>query len=123
MALSRPTRLLAPLVLSMGVALSSYGCYRLSLRLIAHTAAGEAAAKLSEICVFTMDQVREDYLRDIKYAFQRGCYFGIDYPPEFKLPTSSFNRNSPVMYCNENYQTFEDSTVSSDLAKLGKQRR
>jgi len=50
-----------------------------------------------------VDKARMQFLQEIEYQFKSGCRFGIDYPPEFRQEQTSFNQNSPVIFCHEQY--------------------
>jgi hypothetical protein len=66
-----------------------------------------------------MDKVRDQYLKDIKWAFHTGCEIGVDYPQEYRTDVTGFNENSPTAWCDrENEEQAE--TYLRNVFNLGR---
>jgi hypothetical protein len=70
---------------------------------------------------YNMDQIRNDYLKDVKMFYQRGCVDGTFYPQEFKEQNIGWNENSPVNWCQKEKDAMED-IFGSTLYKLGRKK-
>lgn len=57
---------------------------------------------------YNMDAVRDTYLKDIKWAYDRGCTTGTDYPQQYRENGPGFNVNSVTNWCNDRNQEMSD---------------
>lgn len=117
------TMALRALLYALGVAIvigSQIFVFRYLAQLAGRHAAPVIADNLSEVCLFDIDRARNDYARDVRWAFQFGCDIGVDYPPEFREPVVGFNPNSPVVYCNDKFVDRMVPILEQDVAKFGR---
>ncbi len=71
---------------------------------------------------FDMDTIRHQYLKDVKFYYQTACVTGTEYPPEYRLPTTSWNDNSPTSWCSKQREAMEQNFMT-DVFKLGKPKK
>ena len=74
---------------------------------------------ISEHIVWDIDKVRNSHVHEIEYWYGQGCIRGTNYPPEFKMPSSDFNPNSPPSWCGDQGHAWEDDWARSAW-KLGR---
>lgn len=70
--------------------------------------------------VWNVDAVRERYRSDTEFAFKRGCFVGVDYPPEYRKDQTGFNNNSPTSYCHREFLSKAEEYFLDQLPKLGR---
>jgi len=67
--------------------------------------------------IVDVDKVRARFMDQVEYAYGRGCRYGTDYPPEFRVSVG-FNPNSPSNYCSDRYKKDMLDYVTSEAISL-----
>lgn len=66
-----------------------------------------------------LDQIRNDYLKDIKTFYNRGCLNGAQDYVRDPNPVQGFNQNSPMNWCSDQADQMDEAFLSS-LYHLGR---
>ena len=70
--------------------------------------------------VFDIDLMRRQFYNEASYMFMQGCLKGVDKPDT--APTTGFDTNSPVNYCNESRLKY-DEYLMNQMRTFGRRER
>lgn len=80
---------------------------------------GMMASYISQNAVFDIDLIRDQYMRDMRYYYKRGCHTGTDYLPEWRSSPHNWNEHSVPIYCDDMSET-ELKDIEANLYNLGR---
>lgn len=78
--------------------------------------------RLREHTVFDVDQIRNAMMNNMTFMFSEGCQTGVRYPAEYQKSQTEFNQHSPVNWCAEQREQFQDY-IDREVYAAGRQNR
>lgn len=78
-------------------------------------------AEFRRTFIVDLDLARSDFLSELNFTYMEACKTGINYPPEYRKAVPGFNLNSPVNWCYEKRDKWQEHFHRA-VMQLGKPR-